>query len=175
MRDIGHTHCHRCGKRYGSNQDHWPRCCEHCGSMTWLNPFPVAVLAVPVQNEDRRGVLLIRRALEPLGWAMPGGYMDYGEDWRQSATRELREETGLKVPWREVELMHAASAPDWGTLLVFGRARTPLSLEEVRLNFRPADGEVSGYSVAYSPQEEKVRQMVYASHREVARRILTEG
>jgi ADP-ribose pyrophosphatase YjhB (NUDIX family) len=42
---------------------------------------------------------MVRRAVAPqIGrWALPAGYIDYGEDPRQAAVREVLEETGLQV------------------------------------------------------------------------------
>jgi ADP-ribose pyrophosphatase YjhB (NUDIX family) len=49
--------------------------------------------------EDEHGrILMIRRgprATQPGLWAVPAGYVDYGEDVRTAAARELLEETGL--------------------------------------------------------------------------------
>ena len=43
------------------------------------------------------GIVLIERANEPRGWALPGGFIDYGETTEAAARREAEEETGLKV------------------------------------------------------------------------------
>ena len=42
-------------------------------------------------------VVLIRRKNPPHGWALPGGFVDYGECLEVAAVREAREETGLEV------------------------------------------------------------------------------
>ena len=43
------------------------------------------------------GIILIARKNKPLGWALPGGFVDYGESLEQAAVREALEETGLNV------------------------------------------------------------------------------
>ena len=49
---------------------------------------------------DPRRVVLVRRRNPPHGWALPGGYVDYGESVEQAAVREAMEETGLSVDLR---------------------------------------------------------------------------
>jgi ADP-ribose pyrophosphatase YjhB (NUDIX family) len=64
---------------------------------------------VDIIIEHGGGVVLIRRKFEPLGWAIPGGFVDYGESLEEAAVREAREETGLEVEL--VRQMHTYSAP----------------------------------------------------------------
>lgn len=43
------------------------------------------------------GIVLIERKNEPFGWALPGGFVDYGESLETAAVREAREETMLEI------------------------------------------------------------------------------
>ena len=55
------------------------------------------------------GVVLIERKNDPPGWALPGGFVDYGETLEEAAVREAEEETSLKV--RLKCQLHAYSDP----------------------------------------------------------------
>ena len=56
------------------------------------------VVIFTIQDEQLR-VLLIKRASDPYKntWALPGGFVDYGETLEQAAVREAKEETSLDV------------------------------------------------------------------------------
>jgi 8-oxo-dGTP diphosphatase len=47
--------------------------------------------------EPGAGIVLIRRRYPPLGWALPGGFVDYGESVEEAARREALEETSLET------------------------------------------------------------------------------
>lgn len=70
--------------------------CPHCGGpvVMYRNPAPTVDILI---HEPGRGIVLIRRRNEPPGWALPGGFIDYGESAEAAALREAREETGLDV------------------------------------------------------------------------------
>lgn len=57
------------------------------------NPF----LTVDIIIECPNGIVLIERKYPPLGWALPGGFVDYGETLESAAVREAMEETSLQV------------------------------------------------------------------------------
>lgn len=56
------------------------------------------------------GIVLIERKNLPHGWAIPGGFVDYGESVEDGAVREAREETGLNVLLKD--LFYVYSRPD---------------------------------------------------------------
>ncbi|MBM4135481.1 MAG: NUDIX hydrolase [Nitrospira sp.] len=69
------------------------------------NPLPTVDLII----EYNGGILLIKRKNPPEGWALPGGFVDYGESLEAAAVREAKEETGLDVEL--VRQFHAYSQP----------------------------------------------------------------
>ncbi len=81
--------------------------CPHCGGAieTFRNPYPTADILFYRPGE----VLLIRRKNPPAGWALPGGFIDYGESAEDAAKREAQEETGLTV--RNMQQFRVYSKP----------------------------------------------------------------
>ena len=70
--------------------------CQKCGNEIELYQNPVPTVDIIIEMESR-GIVLIKRKNPPLGWAIPGGFVDYGESLEEAAVREAREETNLDV------------------------------------------------------------------------------
>jgi ADP-ribose pyrophosphatase YjhB (NUDIX family) len=83
--------------------------CPHCGMEieSYRNPLPTVDIIIEMEG---RGIVLIKRKNPPIGWAIPGGFVDYGESLEDAAIREAKEETSLDVIL--VEQMHTYSKPD---------------------------------------------------------------
>jgi 8-oxo-dGTP diphosphatase len=64
-------------------------------------PRPICPpIAADVIAEIGDRIALIERLNFPPGWAIPGGFVEFGETVEQAAVRELREETSLEVDLR---------------------------------------------------------------------------
>jgi 8-oxo-dGTP diphosphatase len=65
-------------------------------------PPETPLATVDIIVELAGGIVLVRRRHEPLGWALPGGFIDRGESAANAARREAKEETGLDVALTEL-------------------------------------------------------------------------
>lgn len=70
--------------------------CPKCGEVVLTYRNPLLTVDIIIRHESG-GIFLIQRKNPPLGWALPGGFVDYGESLESAARREAREETGLDL------------------------------------------------------------------------------
>jgi len=69
---------------------------------------PASTVDIIIRYMD--GIILIKRKNPPEGWALPGGFIDYGETLEAAAVREAKEETGLQI--KLIRQFHSYSAPE---------------------------------------------------------------
>jgi 8-oxo-dGTP diphosphatase len=96
--EAGFRYCPQCGSALapaagtaGGRQR-----CAACGYVRYRNPLPGVVVLV----EEYGAVLLCKRAagsFRPGLWCLPGGFIEYDEDFLSAGIREVREETGFMV------------------------------------------------------------------------------
>jgi ADP-ribose pyrophosphatase YjhB (NUDIX family) len=82
-----------------------PKCQEEMEF--FKNPVPTVDIIIQV---DMKSVILIKRKNPPYGWAIPGGFVDYGESLEEAAVREAKEETSLDVDL--LSQFHTYSSPN---------------------------------------------------------------
>jgi 8-oxo-dGTP diphosphatase len=62
-----------------------------------LNKLKSPFLTVDAIIEIEGGIVIIKRSNPPFGWALPGGFVDYGESLEEAVVRESKEETNLDI------------------------------------------------------------------------------
>lgn len=82
--------------------------CVQCGAELSVYKNPVPTVDVIIVHPGK-GVVLVERRFPPSGWALPGGFVDYGESVEHAAIREAFEETHLRV--RLLNLLGVYSDP----------------------------------------------------------------
>jgi ADP-ribose pyrophosphatase YjhB (NUDIX family) len=88
--------------------------CPRCGTevIEYISPVPTVDIIIEIDSEAKgKGIVLIFRKNEPRAWALPGGFVDYGETLEQAAVREAKEETDLDLEIESVVQFHTYSDP----------------------------------------------------------------
>lgn len=109
------------------------------------NPYPTVDIIIELERPGRP-IVLVKRRNPPLGWALPGGFVDYGESLEAAARREAAEETGLAVDL--VAVLGAYSDP--------GRDPRQHNLSVVfvgRAHGEPQGGDDAAQTLAVDPAE----------------------
>ena len=63
-------------------------------------------------TDDDKILLVRHRKGARQGWVLPGGRLEYGENFTECAVREVKEETGLEVEAERIIFISEAIAPD---------------------------------------------------------------
>ena len=80
--------------------------------MAYRNPTPTVDIIIELIDRPHRPIVLIERRNLPHGWALPGGFVDYGESVEAAARREALEETSLQVDLIEQFQVYSDPARD---------------------------------------------------------------
>ncbi len=62
-----------------------------------MHKKPSIAVDIIIESPDEDSIILIKRKNPPYGWAIPGGFIEYGESAEESAIREAKEETNLDI------------------------------------------------------------------------------
>ncbi len=91
--------------------------CPSCSWVHYINPLPVAVAYTVNKNDE---ILVVRRAHEPAlnEWALPGGFLEAGEEPHEGCLRELMEETSLSGKVDRLIGLYHREVEMYGSLLV---------------------------------------------------------
>ena len=90
--------------------------CQECGFIFYINPKVAAGALIEVKGR----VVLVRRGIEPRAgyWALPSGFAEYGETIEETAIRECREETGLKIELDDILGVYSVNSDFYGHLVL---------------------------------------------------------
>jgi 8-oxo-dGTP diphosphatase len=125
--DLANQKCPKCGNK-------WP--CR--------NPSLTVDIVIEQGAGSGRTIVLVRRKNPPHGWALPGGFVDYGETVEAAAAREAYEETGLKVTL--VRQLHTYSEPGRDP-----RGHTVAVVFLARASGEPQGGDDASEARAFNP------------------------
>ena len=109
------------------------------------------------------GLVLVRRRNEPLGWALPGGFVDIGETVEDAVKREALEETSLEI--RDLWLLGVYSAPGRDP-----RFHTVSVVFGAEADAEPAGGDDAAEAKAFD--EDYLPEQIVFDHREIIRDFL---
>ena len=109
----------------------------------YRNPVPTVDIII----ELNEGVVLIERKNPPYGWALPGGFVDYGESVEAAARREALEETSLDV--KLTAQLHVYSDPKRDERL---HTVTTVFVAKAREEAEPAAGDDAKRTAVYKEE-----------------------
>ena len=137
--------------------------CPRCGAEIETYKNPVPTVDIIIQWEGK--VVLVQRRNPPYGWALPGGFVDYGETLEAAAVREAREETGLEV--KLIRQFHSYSDPKRDP-----RQHTITTVFIAKGKGTPKAGDDASGVGAFSPR--KLPQSMAFDHEQILRDYLKE-
>jgi len=137
--------------------------CTACKRPHWRNPSPTVTVFV---ERDRHVLLCLRsaRMLNGGKWCLPGGFIEWGEDFISGGRREVREETGLEVEIKSIlSIASNQHTPDASTMSIILLA-VPMGGEP-----RPLD---ETDDVRWHPFDQPLPVMAFAHQEHIIQRYL---
>jgi len=131
--------------------------CPHCQKTipVYKNPVPTVDIIIEIEES----IVLIKRKNPPHGWALPGGFVDYGESYETAARREAEEETGLRV--KNLQQFRTYSNPDRDP-----RQHTASTIFIAKANTQPIAGDDAAEAELFT--EENLPELVFDHSKIVA-------
>jgi 8-oxo-dGTP diphosphatase len=123
-----------------------------------VRPKTPEVTVDAIIESQQGGIVLVERRFPPLGWALPGGFVDPGESLFQAVRREALEETGLEV--EVLDLFHVYSRP-WRD----PRGDTVSAVYHCRADGTPVGGDDAASAVFFMPDDLPI--LMAFDHREI--------
>lgn len=115
--------------------------------------FRVSLIII---NENKEILLVQHKKGNRFYWVLPGGRIEYGEDFATCAVRELKEETNLDVKFEKVVFLSEAIAPDRSRHIINIYATAKVMGGELKLGIEPVLVDA-----AYKPIEELKKITLY--------------
>lgn len=124
--------------------------CPHCQEkiQVYRNPVPTVDIIIEVGD----AIVLIKRKNPPHGWAIPGGFVDYGESYETAALREAEEETGLVI--EDLQQFRTYSDPDRDP-----RQHTASTIFIAKADRQPTAGDDAAKAELFT--EENIPELVF--------------
>ncbi len=90
------SYCPKCGSSHFEEHNEKSKICQECGFIYYFNPSSATVAFI---LNEKKELLVCRRAKDPQKGTLdlPGGFIDMNETAEEGVSREVLEETGLKV------------------------------------------------------------------------------
>ena len=155
------AYCPMCGEPLNKSPgEHGHLFCRKCGYIHYRNPLPAVALMV----HDRERILLVKRAVPPKKGmlSLPGGFMETGETPSECGSRELFEETALRVKKSRLMGLETDITAYGGILLAV--------LEVTNWEGAPVAGDDAS-EVLWSPIRE-VPDLAFSAHNRLVKKLV---
>lgn len=161
-----YRYCPRCGRELAARAGDTRPSCPECGFVLYGNPLPGVVVLVLRNNcvlLGKRG----RGSFNPGRWCLPGGFIEYEEDFLTAGIREMKEETGLDI--RAMGILSVVSnflAPELHTLVI-------VLLAEVVGGSPEAGDDI--VELGWFPASKPLPDMAFEADRHIIERYFSTG